>query len=52
MTPLKPTEVFVSKIAPTTEFGGSIDRVGGALQYLTPNRNEWSTTKLIGTIDN
>lgn len=52
MTPLKPTEVFVSKIAPTTEFGGNIDRVGGALQYLTPNRNEWSATKLIGTIDN
>lgn len=52
MTPLNTTEVFVSKVAPTSEFGGSIGGGGGALQYLTPNRNEWSATKLIGTIDN
>lgn len=52
MTPIKSTEVFISTVAPTTEFGSNIGRVGGAVQYLTPNRNEWSATKLIGTIDN
>jgi hypothetical protein len=43
---------YVPQTATTTESGGNIDRAGGALQYLTPNRNEWSATKLIGTIDN
>lgn len=52
ITPLKPTEVFVSQVAPTVEFGGSIQRAGGALQYLTPNRGEWSAAKLVGSIDN
>ncbi|MNG26685.1 hypothetical protein D3C84_1117040 [compost metagenome] len=52
ISPLQPTEVFVSKVAPTTEFGGSIGRTGGANQFLIPNRKEWSTTSLLGTIDN
>lgn len=52
MVPLKPTEVFVSKVAPTTEFAGSIGRSGEAIQFLTPNRSEFSTTKLIGEISN
>jgi len=50
--PLQPTEVFISKVAPTTEFGGNIVRTGGANQFLIPNRNEWSTKRLLGTIDN
>jgi hypothetical protein len=50
--PLEPTEVFVSKVAPTVEFGGRITRTGEAAQYLVPNRQEWSAAKLIGEIDN
>ena len=52
ITPLEPTDVFVSKVAPTVEFGGKITRTGEAAQYLVPNRNEWSSAKLIGEIDN
>lgn len=52
ISPLKPTEVFVSPVAPTSELGGTIQRSGGALQFLTPNRGEWSSPKLIGTIGN
>jgi hypothetical protein len=52
MAPLQPTEVFVSKVAPTTELSGAISRTGEAMQYLTPNRGEWGTPKLIGTISN
>lgn len=52
ITPLQPTEVFMSKVAPTVEFGGNITRAGGASQYLVPNRQEWSAAKLIGEIDN
>ncbi|MNJ60383.1 hypothetical protein D3C77_561070 [compost metagenome] len=50
--PINPTEVFISTVAPTAEFGGSIGRAGGAAQYLIPDRNEWLPSKLIGTIDN
>jgi hypothetical protein len=50
--PLAPTEVFVSKVAPTVEFGGRITRTGEAAQYLVPNRQEWSAAKLIGEIAN
>jgi hypothetical protein len=52
MAPLKPTEVFVSKVAPTSELGGAISRTGESLQYLTPNRGEWGVPKLIGTTSN
>ena len=52
MAPLKPTEVFVSKVAPTTELSGAIQRTGEAFQYLTPNRAEWGVPKLIGITSN
>ena len=52
ITPLQPTEVFKSTVAPTVEFGGNVTRTGGAAQYLVPNRQEWSAAKLIGEIDN
>lgn len=52
ITPIKPTEVFVSKIAPTTEFGGSVARSGDVFQSIVTNRGEWSAPKLIGTLDN
>ena len=34
------TDVFVSVVAPTVE--GSIERSGGALQYIIPDRGQWS----------
>ncbi|WP_190306164.1 hypothetical protein [Pseudomonas coronafaciens] len=52
ITPIKPTEVFVSKVAPTTEFGGSVARSGDVFQSIVTNRGEWSAPKLIGTLDN
>jgi hypothetical protein len=52
ISPLQPTEVFKGTVAPTVEFGGRVNRTGGALQYLVPNRQEWSAAKLIGEIDN
>jgi len=52
MSPLQPTEIFVSKVAPTIELNGTISRTGEAMQYLTPNRSEWGTPKLIGTLSN
>lgn len=52
ITPLTPTDVFVSKVAPTIEFGGRLTRTGGATQYLVPNRKEWSAAKIIGEINN
>ena len=52
MAPLKQTEVFISKVAPTSELGGAISRTGESLQYLTPNRGEWGVPKLMGTMSN
>ncbi|KWS40980.1 DUF6861 domain-containing protein [Pseudomonas syringae] len=52
ITPIKPTEVFVSKVAPTTEFGGSVARSGDVFQSIVTNRGEWSAPRLIGTLDN
>ncbi|QJI43974.1 hypothetical protein HKK52_24435 [Pseudomonas sp. ADAK2] len=52
IVPIKPTEVFVNKVAPTTEFGGSIARSGEAFQSIVTNRGEWSAPRLIGAIDN
>ncbi len=55
MTPSQPTNVWVSKIAPTSELGGEFKTSGGGTQYLVPNRNvkngsAWSTPQHIGTI--
>ncbi|OUM05746.1 hypothetical protein BW686_19060 [Pseudomonas syringae] len=52
IAPLKPTEVFVSKIAPTTELGGVINRTGEVFQSIVPDRGEWGSPKLLGTIFN
>lgn len=52
ITPLQSTDVFVSKVAPTVELGDNITRTEDAAEYLVPNRNEWSSAKLIGEIDN
>lgn len=52
ITPLAPAKVFVSEIAPTTELGGMIERTGGAVQYVVPNRGLWAPAKPIGFIGN
>ncbi|TWB26478.1 hypothetical protein [Nitrospirillum viridazoti] len=45
-----PPAVFVSKIAPTSELGGLVERSGGATQYIVPNRGLWDAPVPIGTI--
>ncbi|MGN2434014.1 DUF6861 domain-containing protein [Pseudomonas syringae] len=52
IAPLKPTEVFVSKIAPTTELSGVISRTGESFQSIIPDRGDWGAPKLLGTIFN
>ncbi|WP_223513038.1 DUF6861 domain-containing protein [Pseudomonas sp. GL-R-26] len=52
IAPFSPSKVYVSEVAPTRELGGAIVRSGGALQYVIPNRTNWSEAKLIGNIGN
>ena len=46
--PQGPQNAFVSRVAPTIEGGKS--QPGGAIQYLVPNRNNWSEPRLIGHV--
>lgn len=41
----------MSKIAPTTEFGGSIARSGDIAQSIVTNRGEGAVPRLISAID-
>jgi outer membrane lipoprotein SlyB len=50
--PKGPTEVFVSRVAPTSELGGQVTRAGGAEQYLVPNRNLYSETVRVTSLGN
>jgi hypothetical protein len=50
--PLAPTEVFISRVAPTSELNGLVIRDGGAEQVLVPNRRLFTDARLIGYIDN
>lgn len=50
--PLAPTEVFISRVAPTSELDGLVIRHGGAEQVLVPNRRLFTDAKLVGYIDN
>jgi hypothetical protein len=52
ITPRAPTEVFVNTVAPTSELGGQVTKPGGAIQYLTPNRNLYEPAELLKTVDN
>jgi hypothetical protein len=52
IAPTQPAVVFSNRIAPTTEFGGRIQRSGLGLQVLVPNRSLWSPPSLVGTIRN
>lgn len=52
IAPSRPANVFMSKVAPTTELDGLVSRSGGAKQYIVPNRGPWSPPTHIGTIRN
>jgi hypothetical protein len=52
ISPNSPANVFVSKVAPTSELGGLVSRSGGAIQYIVPNRGTWSSPIHVGTIGN
>jgi hypothetical protein len=51
VTPLKPTSVFESVIAPTTELGGRLSTRGGRIQYVVPDRTQFSLPRFIEVID-
>ncbi|HXD35444.1 MAG TPA: hypothetical protein VN624_02245, partial [Rhodanobacter sp.] len=50
--PLAPTEVFISRVAPTSELGGRVTRTGGGEQYLVPNRDLFTSPIHLRDIDN
>lgn len=50
--PLAPAKVYMSEVAATTELGGVIERSGGAIQYIVPDRGLWGPAKPIGFIGN
>ena len=52
ITPLAPAKIYISEIAPTIELGGIVERTGGAIQYVVPNRGLWTPAKPIGFIGN
>ncbi|WP_448102746.1 hypothetical protein [Luteibacter jiangsuensis] len=52
ISPTQPAGVFVNQLAPTIELGGLIQRSGGGVQYIVPNRKLWSDPALIGTTHN
>ncbi|TDV58965.1 DUF6861 domain-containing protein [Pseudomonas sp. LP_7_YM] len=52
ITPFTPAKVYVSEIAKTVELGGTIERTGGATQYIVPNRGLWAPARPIGFIGN
>ncbi|GAA6142318.1 hypothetical protein [Hydrogenophaga sp. 5NK40-0174] len=53
LTPNAPTEVWVSTVAPVSELDGEVRKPGGATQYLTPNRGQYTMSdEPIRTVDN
>lgn len=52
VTPFKPTVVYKSTVAPTSELNGLVQRVGDGGQEIIPNRSLWSVPRLIGIISN
>jgi hypothetical protein len=51
ISPNSSATVLVSKVAPTEELGGIVQKVGGATQHIVPNRSEWSVPRLIGIVE-
>jgi uncharacterized protein YcfJ len=50
--PKEPTEVFISKVAPTSELQGQVTHNGGAAQHLAPNRTLFTEAVRVGSIGN
>lgn len=50
--PKEPTEVFISKVAPTSELHGQVTRNGGATQHLVPNRTLFTDAVHVASIGN
>ncbi|WP_143750714.1 RHS repeat-associated core domain-containing protein [Marinobacter sp. ANT_B65] len=51
IVPLNPTTVFESVIAPTSELGGKLTTKGGGVQYIVPDRSQYSLPKFVEVID-
>jgi hypothetical protein len=52
ITPKAATEVFVSHIAPSVELEGQIVKQGGGIQYITPNRQVFTTHEFVKSVEN
>lgn len=50
ITPLKSTSVFESVIAPTSELNGKLTTQGGGVQYVVPDRKQFSSPIFIEVI--
>ncbi|MBT9373063.1 hypothetical protein [Rhizobium sp. CSW-27] len=51
ITPKENANVFVSKVAPTSELDGRVKKRGGAEQWLVTNRNDWSAPERLNDIE-
>jgi hypothetical protein len=51
ITPNENANVFVSKVAPTSELDAQVNKRGGAEQWLVSNRNEWSAPEFLYDIE-
>jgi hypothetical protein len=52
ITPKVPTQVFVNTVAPTSELGGQVIKMGGAEQSLVPNRQLFTDPVQVRSVDN
>lgn len=52
ITSTSESKVFISKVAPTSELGGLVEREGKAIQYIVPSRSTWEPPVHVGTIEN
>lgn len=50
--PFGPTEIFIQRVAPTSELHGLVTKTGGGEQVLVPNRKLYSEPTYVKSIDN
>lgn len=50
ITPMRPTSVYVSPVAPTAQFGGAVKTSGGATQYIVSNRRLFTEPRFVGGV--
>jgi len=51
MRPLAPTEIFIHRVAPTSELRGLVNKAGGGEQVLVPNRKLYEPPTYLKSID-